>query len=454
MINLKKVLVIGISPQAIQLGRELARVNSEVVFDIMIGENFNDPSHLQGPVLPDSKLSNLNFIIGRYDYVVKRRVTRRNIHSVARAQGKYTLGEWTKDYLERNYSKYDFIISTVFPFQRWPWFQQLKKKVPIFCTDKISSDLEYDKLFCKQVLQDAGVPTPKFRILDQANLVSDVMMLDFPAVVKCNVAFTHQGFGAWVFRNDKFMTILPGIQKTALAVDKEAKFYTEDFVQGPEISAHFLCNGKDWVFVGAARDYKKIGHGDTGMNTSGMGAYAPSTSWTKRVEDQVFTYMNSIMSYLGMVGINYVGFMYLGIIVDSKGVPQVIEINTRPGSPEFLAILKTIDNKDLLTNLYNASQGKDLIPIEPNGKHGVSIAVMHKNYNDNAKLGALMPDFSAVPDDVEFSQAIHLYTSNNLYGVLTADGGTCSDAAQKLYNYLDLIDCRDYFYRKDIGRLT
>lgn len=447
-IPLRTVLIIGFTPSLTQLALELSRSTPEVTIDLLVSEEFidNDP-------IDCAARDNLHIIKAGFDFVIKKSVTKQNLKTVHKTKGKYTLGYWTKDYLTKNLDKYDFIISTNIEFQRWTWFQNLKNKKPIFCCNKVVSDLEHDKLFCKQILVDAGIPTPTYQVLNKEYIIDEVQQLSLPAVVKCDLAFSHQGFGSWVFHDESYQTVLPKLVQAANSYNKSSQFYTEDFVSGPEISAHFLCNGYTWEFVGAARDYKKRKDGDEGMNTAGTGSYAPAETWTDSVRDQVYGYMDSLMSYLKMLGIRYMGIMYLGIIVDDLGVPQVLEINTRPGTPEFLAILKTIDTSNLLENMFRAVLKEDLLTITPNGKSGVAVALMHKNYSPDMKFDSEIPEISSIPDIIDYNPCAKLYNSYNMHTILSTSADTRQAAADILYEYLDTVDCKDYVYRTDIGYL-
>lgn len=451
--SLKSVLVIGLSPTAIQLAREVAKIHQSIRFDVLIADEFDNTPD----TYDDTRQSNLKFIVAKYCYTKTLWANKNNVKTIEtdfqNLEGKFTINDWLKTFLDTKLKTYDFVMAPILPFQRWKWFQALKSKKPIFCSSRVASDLEWDKLFAKQILQDAGVPTPKFRLLDNENLVADVSTLELPAVVKCNIAFTHLGYGSWVFNDTSYTRILPLVQAAALEENKSSVFYTEDFVNGPEISAHFLCNGYEWQFMGAARDYKKRKDNDQGANTAGAGSYAPAETWTDDVRDQVYGYMDKLLSYLSMIGIKFRGIIYLGIIVDPSGQAQVLEINTRPGSPEFHAILKTMDRSNLLENLYRATIGAELLPITHNNQSGVAITLLHKDYTPDIKLDAVRPDFSNVPEEIDFSQGMGMRTAHNIHGILVASGESRTEAAKTIYDYLSTVDCNDYNYRTDIGYL-
>ena len=450
--NLKRVLITGTTPTGIAMGRELARLHPNIQFDVLTAENFDESSRNDFKY-KDTQYPNITYITIRYFYIIKQTVTKDNLKSFYLNPGNFSLYEGLQEYITKNIRFYDFIISTLLAFQRWRWFQELKKTKVVFCPEMVCSDLEYNKLFAKQILVDAGIPTPEFTILNHETLIEEIEYLDLPAVVKCNVAYTGMGFATWVFRDRNYREVIPNVQKAALAYDKTALFYTERFISGAEISAHFLCNGREWVFMGAARDYKKIRDGDQGINTSGAGTYAPSEHWTPDIERQVFDYMDKLMPYLGMLGLEYRGVMYLGIMIDEDGTAQVVEINTRPGGPEYQTLLKIMDNSNLLENLYRSATGDSLLPVSFNNKSAVSVTIMNKQYSPSWKLEAQMPNMVNLPQDIELSKSSHLSGSNNTFGVLTTQADDREQAADKIYNYLRGIDCKDYFYRRDIGKL-
>lgn len=457
--KLKRVLVTGLVPVGIQVARELARIHTDIRFDVIITENF-DNSTTSATDAIDDNFPNIHYVIIKYVYIIEQDVTKENIKDASAIignfntiPGNFSIHKSLISYVKENIELYDFVITTPLGFQQLKWFSDLKESTVIFCPDMQCADLEHDKLFAKQLLSDIGIPTPEFKILDQDRLIEEVELLNLPAVIKCNIGYTSLGYASWVFKNQSYRDILPRVQHAALSSNPSCKFYSEKFVPGEEISPHFLCNGKSWKFIGAARDYKKIKDGDQGMNTTGAGTYAPSEAWTPEIESQVFNYMDKLIPYLENIGMAFRGIMYLGIIIDDHGTAQVVEINTRPGSPEFQTILKTLDNSNLLENLYRASQGDDLLPITTNGKSAVSIALLNKNYTPEWKTETIMPSMKDIPVDIELAKSAHLLVSNNVYGTITTDGNTRLDASQKIYDYLETIEVGDFFYRTDIGRL-
>jgi phosphoribosylamine--glycine ligase len=444
--NIQRVLVIGFAPSTVQLARALAMENPRITFDVLVGETQSVEENLPNLVW---KQLDFNYVID-----VNIKVTAQNAKRTQETKrpGKFTLGYSVKEYINQNLDQIDFIIATNAEFQRWKWFQNLKLVKPVFCPNAQSSDLEHDKLFAKQILNDAGVPTPNFTVLERTNLSQQLDQLPLPIVLKCNIAFSHQGFSTWVFKDRNYRNTVTQLLAATKKIP-DAQFYVEDFITGPEISAHFLVSIYYWEYMGSARDYKKRKNNDEGMNTSGAGSYAPAETWTDEIKDQVFSYMDKIVGYLNMLGIVYKGVMYLGVIIDDQGQAQILEINTRPGTPEFMAILPTLDNSNLLENLYRSAIGAELLPINKKDCVGVAVSLMNRMYTPELKFDSIEPTLSDLPADINSSKYILLYTEHNMYTVLSTTGNTREEAAGKIYDYLETIDTKDFTYRTDIGFL-
>jgi phosphoribosylamine--glycine ligase len=453
-IIIKKVLIIGIHPWTTKLVEELAKHNTDVQFDYATSFEVNDV-----------KLSNVNVMLMDLYYNIPAffAVTPTNITNLiedANQSAHIGFYFWLKNFLDANITNYDFVVALSAQFQPLTWFQNFKNKKPILCVSESGYSLERDKLFAKQVLIDLGIPTPKCKILDKDSILSNINELakdGFPVVIKTNVEAGP--CSTWVFTKDiesadiKLLLRLVNLKKASKVVPK---IYSEEYINGREASVHFLCNGKTWEYMGSARDYKKNYDGDIGPNTTGTGCYSPIRYFTDDVKEKVFSYMDKIMKYLNDNEIYYNGVMYLGIIIDSDNKPYVLEINTRPGSPEFLTILETIDTTNLLENLYRASVGLDLMEIKSNGQSSVAIGLMNKEFPKLTNMplfDSVKPIIESIPDTVSMYKHHTIFIDQKVYAFITATDSTRENASNKIYNFLNTIETNDYRYRTDIGFL-
>jgi phosphoribosylamine--glycine ligase len=442
---LKNVLVISINPANTKMLEEIAIANPAVQFD-----------YATTTEITNVNLPNVNVIyMDLYYNVPSTLITLENskdIVNYANKSASVGFYFWLKEFLENNIENYDFVFAAVTQLQTMDWFHKFRSKRPIFCTDQFSARLERNKLFAKQILRDIGIPTPKVTLLDITNIEDKLDTLPLPIVIKTSLG--SGPLGSWVLKPDTYKNeikvFLSNIENIKGAV------YTEEFISGPEISAHFLCNGTSWQYIGAARDYKRSLDNDQGLNTNGTGCYSPVDYFTDSIKQQVFSYMDKILAYLNNIAIYYKGFMYLGLILDSNGVPNLLEINARPGTPEILTILDNVDNSNLLENLYRSATGMDLLDIIPKSGYSVAVGLMNKDFppeSQSPKFTSNIPDIIELPTDLKLYEHCGIFINKSCYGFVTATGTTKEDASNKIYEYLTLIKMNDYRYRTDIGLL-
>jgi phosphoribosylamine--glycine ligase len=450
--DFKNVLVIGTSPTTTKIVEAFATNHPETQFEYITTfeiKNLNIPNVKIIPMELYYNISPFRIIEGNIPNVVTQAIKTSWI-------GFYG---WLKSYITKNIESYDFIVCNYFNLQKIQWFQEFKKQVPIFCPDRLSHSLENDKLFTKQILIDAGIPTPKFKILDKKNLINEVYgMVDrqgLPIVLKADVAI-HVGNAVTVFKQNNFnkeaLTAYSNDLKLNLS-QSDYNIFNEEFVEGREISMHFLCNGTEWKYLGSARDYKKEFDGDIGRNTSGAGCYSPVEYLTDNMKEKIFSYMDNLMFHLNMLGIYFNGVMYLGMIIDKTNTPQVLEINTRPGNPEFISIMDTFDTSTLLENFYRAATGMPLLDVVYRKNiHSVCVGMLHRQYSNFPRLQARHPTIpESTITNLKFYRQCSILSYQNLYGFISCVDIDRKNAAERIYNFLSNINMNDYRYRTDIG---
>lgn len=339
-------------------------------------------------------------------YVVK------HIHSHGGKYSKQQVLDHVCDSLNKN--KYRLVFPTIFKNQRWPALQAIVKeqKCPAILPSTEASLLESSKLYAKKFLQNLGIPT--------ARLLTETPV-DTPFIVKSDLDQA-------------------GLQTFIATQGSWPNCIIEEYLTGPEYSYHALLNNRGWTYLGSARDYKKLYDDDKGPNTIGMGSY----SLKDRIDGIVDEYMDKIYSALKTLNIEYVGIIYLGIMV-VEGTPHVLEINTRVGDPEIQSIGETVIN--FTDMLVATGQGQKIPDAIYTTTEAVTIKLINKEYGS---------EYFKEPINLIGSSEVKLCKPEDLsitYGTLHANGNSIQEAANKIYRYLDGKDLGSYRYRTDIGVL-
>ncbi|HET7178247.1 MAG TPA: phosphoribosylamine--glycine ligase [Chryseosolibacter sp.] len=339
-------------------------------------------------------------------------------------------------------------------FESDPWL----KDVLIVGPGKKGAQLEGSKDFSKQFMLRNNIPTAKARTFIVSELTH---AFDYISTCKPPIVLKADGLAAGKG------VVISLSQAEAKAVIKEmlvnkkfgeasTKVLIEEFLSGIELSVFVLTDGKDYVMLPEAKDYKRVGDGDTGPNTGGMGAVSPvnfaTPAFMQRVETEV---IRPTIDGLKREGIDYKGFIFVGIM-NVGGNPFVIEYNARLGDPETQAIMPRIKS-DFLELLVAAAkgelQGKDL-EIDPN--HSVTVAMVSEGYPGQYLKGKVIRGLQADADHYVF----HAGTKKENENILTEGGRVLAvtgkahslEEARKLaYKKVSAIAWEGLYFRKDIG---
>lgn len=324
---------------------------------------------------------------------------------------------------------------------------------------KIGAQLEGSKDFSKQFMIRNNIPTAKARTFQAADLDQ---AFDYIATCKPPIVLKADGLAAGKG------VIISLSQTEAKAVIKEmlvnkkfgeasAKVLIEEFLNGIELSVFVLTDGKDYVILPEAKDYKRIGEGDTGPNTGGMGAVSPvvfaTNSFMKRVEDEV---VKPTIEGLQKDAIDYKGFIFVGLM-NVGGTPYVIEYNARMGDPETQAVMPRIksDFLELLVAAANGSLSGKTIDIDD--QHAVTIALVSGGYPGDYEKGKVI---SGLHDHAK-ALVFHAGTKQHLENVVTeggrvlaisGKGSSLNEAREKAYETAEQIQWDGLYFRKDIGQ--
>lgn len=338
-------------------------------------------------------------------------------------------------------------------FESDPWL----KDVLIVGPGRNGAQLEGSKDFSKQFMLRNNIPTAKARSF----IVSELdQAFDYISTCKPPIVLKADGLAAGKG------VVISLSQAEAKAVLKEmlvnkkfgeasAKVLIEEFLSGIEVSVFLLTDGKDYVLLPEAKDYKRIGEGDTGPNTGGMGAVSPvdfaTPAFMERVETQV---VKPTINALKREGIDYKGFIFVGIM-NVGGSPFVIEYNARMGDPETQAIMPRIQS-DFLELLVAAAKGElkgRKLQIDP--LYAVTVAMVSGGYPGNYEKGKIIHGLET-DNDLVFHAGTkkgdgNILTEGGRVLAVTGKGDSLEKARKGAYEKVARIEWEGLYYRKDIG---
>ena len=332
------------------------------------------------------------------------------------------------------------------------------KNVKIIGPDKKGAQLEGSKAFAKQFMEKYGIPTAKCFTVTAENLEDGLKYLetlDAPYVLKADGLAA--GKGVLILNNldeakSELKEMLSGKFGTA-----SAKVVIEQFLKGIEVSMFVLTDGENYVILPEAKDYKRIGDGDTGLNTGGMGAVSPvpfvTPDFVAKVENRI---IKPTIEGLKKEKIDYKGFIFLGLM-NCGGDPYVIEYNVRMGDPETEGVMTRIDS-DFAELLEKCAQGKlKEAHYQASKETSVTVMLVSGGYPEAYKKGMKITGLEDVCPCCIVAHAgtkfdgNEIVTSGGRVIAVTAHGKNIEEAREKAYNNAKKIIFEGKNYRHDIG---
>jgi phosphoribosylamine--glycine ligase len=324
--------------------------------------------------------------------------------------------------------------------------------IAVFGPNAAAARLEGSKGFTKDLCRANGIPTGEYvRVQSVADARAALDRFALPVVVKADGLAAGKGVTVATTRAEA---------ETAIDAAGDSPLVIEEFLQGEEASLFALVDGETAVPFASAQDHKRVGEGDTGPNTGGMGAYAPAPVLTPALEAQA---MNEIVRptarALAEAGTPFSGLLYAGLMLTAEG-PKLIEYNVRFGDPECEAIMPLVegDFAELLNAVATGRLG-DVDPPRLSDRHAMTVIVAARGYPDTPASGGLIREIEAA-EQVPGVTVFHAGTALGELG-LVAKGGrvlavtavaeTFANARARAYRAVDQIDFADGFHRRDIG---
>lgn len=335
--------------------------------------------------------------------------------------------------------------------------------IPVFGPSARAAMLEGSKGFSKDFMAKYAIPTARYRRFTTEQAAEAKAYLDTfdgpPYVLKADGLAAGKG-----------VVIAESKAEAAAEIDDmlggkfgsaSASLVIEEFMHGEEASFFALCDGETAVPLAGAQDHKRVGDGDTGPNTGGMGAYSPAPildqAMQQRVMDEIVT-----PTVLGMKndGRPYRGVLFVGLMIDDKHGPRVVEYNCRFGDPECQVIMTRLKDDPLPQLLACATGGLgDCKRLERFSDHAVSVVMAGAGYPGEPKKGGViggLPDANNVPGVTVFhagtaKKGDDIVANGGRVLNVTATAPTLAEAVQRAYAAVDKIDWPDGFCRRDIA---
>lgn len=333
------------------------------------------------------------------------------------------------------------------------------KDVKIIGPDKRGAQLEGSKAYAKNFMEKYGIPTAKCFTVTADNLEDGVKYL---TTLKAPYVLKADGLAA-----GKGVLILDDLKKAQAELKEmlsgkfgaaSAKVVIEQFLKGIEVSMFVLTDGDNYVILPEAKDYKRIGDGDTGLNTGGMGAVSPvpfvTPDFVAKVENRI---IKPTIEGLKQEKIDYKGFIFLGLM-NCDGDPYVIEYNVRMGDPETESVMTRIDS-DFADLLDKCAQGKlNEAHYKASPDTSVTVMLVSGGYPEAYKKGMkitgledVCPCCIVAHAGTKFDENHDVVTSGGRVIAVTAHGNTIEEAREKAYHNAKLIHFDGKNFRHDIG---
>ena len=331
-------------------------------------------------------------------------------------------------------------------------------KIPVIGPQKLGATLEGSKEFAKDFMNRHNIPTAQYGSFTLEKIQDGYAFLEQmkpPYVLKADGLAAGKGV---LIIND-----LDNAKKELFKMLLNKKFgkasskvVIEEFLSGIELSCFVLTDGKNYITLPMAKDYKRIGEGDTGLNTGGMGAVSPVPFADQKFYNVIQkNIVEPTIEGLKKDNIPYVGFLFIGLI-RVQDTPYVIEYNVRMGDPETQVVLPRIKN-DLVEMLYATAVGKlDEVKLLVEKKSATTVVAVSGGYPEAYKKGKIINGLPSSPSSTVFQAG----TTNNEGEILTNGGRVIAvtslgddhkKALKKSYHLLDKISFEGMYYRKDIG---
>ncbi|MCK9410560.1 MAG: phosphoribosylamine--glycine ligase [Bacteroidetes bacterium] len=335
-----------------------------------------------------------------------------------------------------------------------------ERGLTIFGPSRAAAQVEGSKMFLKHFLKRHTIPTANYETFNQSEIEKakrHVMNFLPPYVIKTDGLAAGKGVAICQTKDEALTTVSEYFQDKVFG-DAGNNIVIEEFMEGEEASVFAMCDGSDYVLLSPAQDHKRIGDGDTGKNTGGMGAYAPAPVVTKdilgRVERDI---IKPTLEGMKAEGHPYKGCLYVGLMMTAAG-PKVVEFNCRLGDPETQAVMPLIDS-DVFELFHSCATGTvGTYSLTMKRSSAVCIVIASNGYPDEYATGKTIDGLEHVAKDVVVFHAGSkikngkIVTAGGRVLGVTALGDGLQSTIARAYAAVKSIKFDGMYYRTDIGK--
>ena len=329
----------------------------------------------------------------------------------------------------------------------------------IFGPSQQASQLEGSKTFTKDFLARHNIPSAAYESFTEIDpAIEYIKKVGAPIVVKADGLAAGKGV-ILAQTNDEAITAVKDMLAGNAFGDAGHRVVVEEFLYGEEASYICMVDGHNILPMATSQDHKARDNGDTGPNTGGMGAYSPAPVVTDDIADRVMQeVIRPTVDGMAQEGVPYTGFLYAGLMIDSKGTPKVLEYNCRFGDPETQPIMMRLDS-DLVAHCLAALEGNlDQQKTSWNPKISLGVVLAAKGYPDQYTKGETIRN---IPSETKNAKVFHAGTLLDSENNVTSNGGrvlcavalgdSVKQAQEQAYKLVNEIDWPGTYFRTDIG---
>ena len=335
--------------------------------------------------------------------------------------------------------------------------------IPAFGPSRAAAQLEASKSFARQVMQDAGIPSPEYRVFRDRSLALDFLHSHGgQVVVKADGLAAGKGVALCSSTEEAVIAVMGCMDDRIFGAAGDI-VVIEEWLRGAEVSVFGFSDGENVSNLVAACDYKPIGEGDTGPNTGGMGSFTPPVFWNPQLAEEVSrTIMEPIIGAMAQQGAPYRGMLYAGLMFTQSG-PRVLEFNCRFGDPETQVILPLLESDPIEVMTACIEGNLSQTPVCWGAQAHLGVVMVSGGYPGPYATGLEITGLNEENSDTIVFQAGTQLTADNGGRVVTSGGRVLTvvgrgdslpQAREAAYRRAEQIHFQNAYYRRDIGDLS